>query len=38
MVYSQGGANFTREKDLPDGTKYVAFRHYNCTDVLAIVI
>ncbi|KGN87013.1 choice-of-anchor J domain-containing protein, partial [Porphyromonas gulae] len=32
------GANFTREKDLPDGTKYVAFRHYNCTDVLAIVI
>ncbi|WP_200879158.1 choice-of-anchor J domain-containing protein, partial [Porphyromonas gulae] len=25
-------------KDLPDGTKYVAFRHYNCTDVLAIVI
>ncbi|KGN85939.1 choice-of-anchor J domain-containing protein, partial [Porphyromonas gulae] len=35
MVYSQGGANFTREKDLPDGTKYVAFRHYNCTDVLA---
>ncbi|WCG03435.1 Lys-gingipain [Porphyromonas gingivalis] len=38
MTYTQGGANLTREKDLPAGTKYVAFRHYNCTDVLAIMI
>ncbi|PDP76266.1 choice-of-anchor J domain-containing protein, partial [Porphyromonas gingivalis] len=38
MTYTQGGANLTREKDLPAGTKYVAFRHYNCTDVLGIMI
>lgn len=30
------GTWYERSIDLPEGTKYVAFRHYNCTDQLGL--
>ncbi len=38
VVHSNGTASIEKTVALPAGTKYVAFRHYNCTDLLAILI
>ena len=38
VVYSSGTASIERTVELPAGTKYVAFRHFNCTDLLAMLI
>lgn len=38
VVYSSGTASIAKEVVLPVGTKYVAFRHFNCEGKLAMVI
>lgn len=36
MTAKQAGAWYERTINLPEGTKYIAWRHYNCTDMFAM--